>query len=466
MSKRLPKSGYSLTYFIKAIREAGEKCKDKRKGKNRKYEFWQAWLGAFSVYFFQNPSFLAHQKQMEEKQGKSNAQTLMGIDKIPSDNHIRELLDGTGAGCLDEVYGECFQALKTTGHLDNMRVSLSGGKGQESFLIGLDGTWYFSSKKIHCDNCSTKRHKNEEVTYFHGVLTPVIVAPEKTRVFALEPEFIEPQDGHEKQDCEINAGKRWLKGRGQQYCKLKPTLLGDDLYCNQPFCEQVLEQGFDFIFVCKPESHQTLYEHLEIYEHTGDVRQLTSRKWNGKYWENYQYRYANGLPIRDGEDALKVNWCELVISTDQEKILHTFSFATNHRITDHKVPLVVACGRARWKVENENNNTLKTKGYHLEHNFGHGKKTLASLFASMNILAFLLHSLMELMDDKYRLLRTKLSSREMLFDDLRALTRYICFDNWEHLFGFMLAGLESRHELATVPSGRSPPSTKKSHQNN
>jgi hypothetical protein len=42
-------------------------------------------------------------------------------------------------------------------------------------------------------------------------------------------------------------------------------------------------------------------------------------------------------------------------------------------------------GRARWKVENENNNTLKTKGYSLTHNFGHGKHYLSALLATFEI---------------------------------------------------------------------------------
>ena len=53
---------------------------------------------------------------------------------------------------------------------------------------------------------------------------------------------------------------------------------------------------------------------------------------------------------------------------------------------------LAASGRARWKIENENNNTLKTKGYHLEHNFGHGQQHLSSLLDAMNILAFLFHT--------------------------------------------------------------------------
>jgi hypothetical protein len=71
----------------------------------------------------------------------------------------------------------------------------------------LDGTQYHSSKKIHCDCCSTRTHKNGTVNYFHSAISPVIVAPGKSEVIALAPEFITPQDGAEKQDCEINAAK-------------------------------------------------------------------------------------------------------------------------------------------------------------------------------------------------------------------------------------------------------------------
>ena len=60
------------------------------------------------------------------------------------------------------------------------------------------------------------------------------------------------------------------------------------------------------------------------------------------------------------------------------------------------VAALVATGRARWKIENENNNTLKTKGYHLEHNFGHGKKHLSSLLVAMNMLALLTHPALRL----------------------------------------------------------------------
>ena len=99
-------------------------------------------------------------------------------------------------------------------------------------------------------------------------------------------------------------------------------------------------------------------------------------------------------------------------------------------------------GRTRWKIENENNNTLKTKGYHLEHNFGHGQQDLANVLASLNLLAFLIHTIQELNEPAYQRLRRALGKRKTFFDDLRTLTRYMIFETWDDLFRFMEEGLE------------------------
>jgi len=102
---------------------------------------------------------------------------------------------------------------------------------------------------------------------------------------------------------------------------------------------------------------------------------------------------------------------------------------------------IVRAGRARWKVENANNNTLKTKGYNLTHNFGHGKQPLSSLLVILNLLAVLFHTVLDLLDSGYRRLHQFLP-RKTFFDDLRALTRHLCFDSWEALMAFMIEGLE------------------------
>lgn len=389
-------------------------------------------LSAFSVFFTQTPSFLAYQRMMEGSKGKSNAQSLFGVHRIPSDNHIRDLLDSVAPEHVFPVFEEILQVLEQQGQMASFR-SIAG-----SLLIALDGTEYFSSSQIHCSACSTRTLKSEEIRYFHSVITPVIVCPGRTHVIPLVPEFIVPQDGHDKQDCENAAAKRWLVQRGQRFSALNATILGDDLYCHQSLCQQLLEQQFNFILVCRPESHTTLYEHLEGI----DLPTLTTKRWTGKVEETYTYRYLNGVPLRDSDDALLVNWCELTVSRPDGKVTYKNSFATNHTLTNGNVAEVILAGRTRWKVENENNNTLKTKGYNLEHNFGHGKQHLSSLLAALNILSLLFHTLLELLDQKYKLLRSHLPTRKTFFDDLRALTRYLYFDSWDHLLTFMLDGLE------------------------
>ena len=418
--------------IVASFRQVLSSLQDLRTGKNIRYGIEDVALSAFSVFFTQTPSFLAYQRMMEGSKGKSNAQSLFGVHQIPCDNHIRDLLDPVKPEQVFPMFEEILQVLEQQGQLRGFRSFA------ETLLMALDGTEYFSSGQIHCPQCSRRTLKSGETHYFHSVVTPVIVAPRQAHVIPLVPEFIVPQDGRDKQDCENAAAKRWLSQHGERYSALKVTVLGDDLYCHQPLCQQLLGQQFNFILVCRPESHTTLYEHLEGI----DLPTLTTKRWTGKVEETYTYRYLNGVPLKDDDDALLVNWCELTVRRPDGKVTYKNSFATNHLITNDTVAQIVLAGRTRWKVENGNNNTLKTKGYNLEHNFGHGKQHLASFLATLNILSLLFHTLLERLDEKYKLLRSHLPTRKTFFDDLRALTRYLYFEHWDHLLTFMLAGLE------------------------
>lgn len=367
---------------------------------------------------------------MADSKGRSNAQSLFGVHQIPSDNHIRDLLDPVKPQSVFAVFEEILQVLESQQQLLGLRSFA------DNLLVALDGTEYFASSKIHCPQCSSRKLKRGEEYYFHAVVTPVIVCPGRTQVIPLVPEFIVPQDGHDKQECEKAAAKRWLLQHGKHYQPLKGTVLGDDLYCHQPLCQLLLSQQFNFILVCCPQSHKTLYDHLEGIVLASVIR----KRWTGRVEETYTYRYLNQVPLRDEDDGLLVNWCELSIPRPNGKVIYKNAFGTNHTITDQTVEAIVLAGRTRWKVENENNNTLKTKGYNLEHNFGHGKQHLSSFLATLNVLSLLFHTPLELLDEKYRLIRAHLPTRKTVFDDLRALTR--CFDSWEHLLTFMIQGLE------------------------
>jgi hypothetical protein len=421
--------------LVELFRSTVEQFPDERTGDNTVYSMADAAIGAFSVFFTQCPSFLDFQRTMAVAQGGSNAQSLFGMTRIPSDNHIRNLLDPVPPRTMFPIFSYALDALHELGHLEPYRSI------NRDLLVALDGTRHFSSPKIHCQNCSVTHHKNGTVTYSHNVVTPVIVAPGNPRVIPLEPVFITPQDGHAKQDCENAAAKRWLSEYGARYRALGVTILGDDLYCKQPLCEAFIREGLNFILVCKPDSHTTLYEWVAGLAATGDVQTLEVKRRQGKYRYTDTYRFVNQVPVRDGEGALDVNWCELTTTRDDGKVVYKNAFATNHRITAANVADIVRDGRARWKVENENNNTLKTKGYHLTHNFGHGKKHLSSLLATFNLLAFLFHTVLDLLDPSYQRIRQFLP-RKRFFNDLRALTCYLCFDSWEALMVFMIKKLE------------------------
>ncbi len=421
-----------MTFLETAI----ESFPDVRKGNNCVLSIRDAVLSAFSVFFMQSPSFLSHQNLMEKERGNNNGRTLFGIQKIPSDNSIRGLLDPISPESCFGVFQQIHTQLFSQEIKDRYRSI------NDTFLIAIDGTWFHSSEKIHCDECSYKDHKDGRRTWYHHAITPVFVHPKTSHVLSVEPEFIVPQDGHEKQDCEINAAKRWLKGYGHQYASMGVTLLGDDIYSRDPFCKEAIENGFHFLFTCKKTSHKSLYRWIEEGEKDQDIFSVTRKVWTGKERQTHVYRYFNNVPLRDTEDSIRINWCELEIRKESGKISGVFAYVTDHQITDENVIEMVQAGRARWKIENEHNKTLKTNGYNLEHNFGHGKGHLSNFLLTLNLLAFLFHSVLDLYDEKYRLLRESVGARKVFFNDIRALTRYMVFRHWNDLMIFMLKGLD------------------------
>jgi hypothetical protein len=417
---------------------------DHRKGQNTQYRIQDAALGAFGLFFTQSPSFLEYQRRLQHTRGQNNARTLFGVAQIPCDNQVRNLLDPLAPSALDRVFVDVFEGLEHHGFLASFRVL------NDQFLIALDGTHYFSSKAIHCPNCLTRQTPNGQTLYYHAAITPVVVCPGHSQGIALPPEYVMPQDGHDKQDCERAAGKRGLTKHAAPLAPHGVTVLGDDLYSNQPVCALALQNGFNFIFVCKPASHPKLYERLAFWQTNGAMHQLESRRWNGRFTEVTRYRSVNNVLLRDGTAALSVQWFEVtVVNAKTGEPLYHNSFITNHNVTAETVAAVAQAGRARWKIENENNNVLKTKGYHVEHNFGHGQQYLAAFLLSLNLLAFLFHTVLEWSDDQYALLRQVLARRQSFFEDLRALTRYMVFESWQHLLDFMLRGLELQPLLDT-----------------
>lgn len=433
----LPDTELSFNTIISMVAEQFNTLPDSRKkarANNLKYELKDAVLSAFAVFFTQSPSFLDYQKRLEKAHNQSNVQSIFGVHQIPSISQIRNLLDTVPPETLYPCLSKLAENLYQAQYLEPLRAI------KQTLLLAFDGTQFFSSQKISCPCCRQQSLSNGKTLYSHSALTPVIVAQGESKVVPLIPEFITPQDGHEKQDCEIAAAKRWLTQWGAYYAAWNMTLLGDDLYCHQPFVQMAREQGFEVILTCRHGSHPVVAEWISDFERNEQLHSMTIKQGHGKRQLNYHYRYANQIPLRDSDDALTLNWCELTVTDATGKQTYHNTWMTSYELTDKTVIEVAQAGRARWSIENGNNNVLKNHGYHFDHNFGHGKRHLSNLLATLILLAFALHTALDWLDEQYAELRLLSPSRRTFFEQLRALLQFLPFRDWLHLMTFMLDG--------------------------
>ncbi len=179
-----------------------------------------------------------------------------------------------------------------------------------------------------------------------------------------------------------------------------------------------------------PGERRTFSVRLQTYLTGVEIACLSKAVKRGKQRAAHAWRWLNAVPIRDGEDALMVNWLELTIRNAKGEITYRNSFVTDLPIDASRVEGMADAGRARWKIENETFNVLKTKGYNLEHNFGHGKSHLSAMLASLNLLAFAIHAAAELADEAWNLAVKAPGARMRLFNHLRSL---ILFSSWPDL---------------------------------
>ena len=409
-----------LDRLLTGLRQVCAGFPDKRKGGAAIYSMADIGLSAFSLFFMQSESFLAYQRGLEEGRKSSNCRTLFGMAKIPTDNHIRAMLDPVDPSHLQPCFDAAVDMLRQRGGLKTFERL--GGR----ILVALDGTEYFCSQKLSCPNCLTRQRNNDKAESYHTLLAATIVAPGHASVVPLMPQFIAPQDGHDKQDCERMAAKRWLALHGARMKALAPVYLGDDLFACQPIAEAVTASGGDFLLVCKQASHKTLYDFIDgAQAHEKTVRQTR----NGKR-VTLHYQWFDQVPLRDGKDALNVNWIAMSMSDAKGKVTFKSAFVTSLAVTSENVGDIADCARARWKIENESFNVLKNNGYHLEHNFGHGKQHLAMMFAAMNLLAFAFHTVCDCLDALWIKARQAKRTRRRFFEHIATLSAYHIFPNW------------------------------------
>ena len=440
-----------LESLLDRFRQTAAALPDARTGANKRYSIADAASCALATFFFQSLSFLDFQRRMQEERARSNCQSLFRVEAIPCDNSIRNLLDGHDPDRFAPLFADCLEAARDHGALAPF-LRLDG-----RLPVALDGIQFHCSDSIRCQQCSL-RHVGQEKTeqHFHVMLAATIVADGHNHALPLMPHFVQPQHNpndnrtraQRKQDCERNAAKRWLPAYSASLRPYRPLFLGDDLYCCQSLCQLVLDHEADFVFICKPSSHKRLYEllHDDFTLSSGWIRTRNSKR----QVELHRYRWMSGLPVRDSDDAVLGTWVEFVIHRHGQRTYYN-TFFTSLTVNAANVAEIARLGRARWKIENEGFNCLARHGYNFKRNFGHGRRGLANLLATLNLFAFALHTLLDCLRGLWRQCRDKLRTRYNFFEELRVLARRFWFPDWSELLTALLGERPMRLQYAPGP---------------
>lgn len=411
--------------LIQLVRIGFESIQDHRSS-NASYPLVDILSSGFVMFSLKDPSLLIFRKQYARR--SENLERVYGIKKIPEDTALREGLDGVNPSALDAQFSIPLEELRSQGVLENR--SVLGGYT----AISCDATGHYCSGKKQCSHCMVKNLRNGEQRFYHQLLAAVMTHPDQKTVFPVACEAIVKQDGSTKNDCERNASKRLIPKIRAMLPKDKLLLIFDALYANGPHLKLLKKYQMSFISGIK-EGYVIIQK-----EQLAKEGKLEVRTWH-QFNKTCTIRYTNELILNGQHQDLKVNYFEYEEIDNRTKEQTFFSsWITDIPITEDNCKKLVAVARCRWKIENETFNTLKNQGYHLEHNYGHGKQYLATNFALLTMLAFLVDQIAQHLDKAFQKAWKKVESKKLLWIEvnqafnllpvmsMNVIYRFICGD--------------------------------------
>ena len=369
--------------LIKTVRNTFEALPDYRRN-NASISLADGLMSGYALFSLKEKSLLDFEKNRNKH--KDNLRSVYGIEQVPTDTHLREMLDLIDSEILRPTYKEIFRKLQRSKALEEFTFL------DDYYLLSIDGTGYFSSQKVHCENCMAKTSRDGKTTYYHQFLGASIVHPDKREVIPLPPEIIQKQDGDSKNDCERNAAKRFLQKFRKDHPKLKVVVVEDGLSSNAPHIQKLISHDCRFILGVKPDDHKFLFHEVVKLKEEGKVTEVSLDEGN----ITHILSFTNDLPLNESNQDVRINFLEYWEVNNKTNKTQHFTYVTDFFITSENAYLLMRGGRARWKIENETFNTLKNQGYHFEHNFGHGHQHLSNTFASLMMLAFLVDQTLQI----------------------------------------------------------------------
>jgi len=308
----------SATGLLTRVREQFMKVKDVQK-RSSDYSLTDCLMSGLAIFGLKYPSLLQFDKTKQEDYTRHNLTTLYGVSKAPCDTQLRKRLDEVDTQELSRAFNTVITALQRGKELEGYAFY------EGYYLVPLDATGFFSSNDIHCESCCQKHHRDGSITYYHQMLSAVIVHPAYKEVFPFAPEAIIAQDGHRKNDCERNAAKRLLPRLRKEHPHLKMIIAGDGLYSNGPFIHLLNSLSMRYILTAKPDDHAYLMEFFNVAE------KITLDRVDNQNTQHH-YEFCNGLPLNDTHADVLVNVIHYTQTLSDGTVQH-FTW-----VTDFSVP--------------------------------------------------------------------------------------------------------------------------------
>ena len=405
--------------LLKIARTQFAKSKAPSEAPSLRYSLTDCLMSGLAVFGLKCPSLLDFDEYRNKELVRYNLSKLYGVDQAPCDTQLRARLDEVPPTIFPGVYKGLFSAVQR-GKVLPLYESLEG-----YYIISADGSGVFHSNQIHCSSCCVKRHRDGTVSYYHQILSAVMVHPDQREVIPMYSEAIIQQDGTNKNDCERNASQRLWKQLRRMHPNLKMLAVEDALYANGPHIDLLNALSIAYVLNVKPKDHKWLFDWVRAYPEQPYVIERDNKR--------YELTWHNNVPLNESRDDLRVNFLECWETDAKGKRQH-FTWVTNFKITKDNAMTLMKIGRSRWKIENETFNTLKNQGYHFEHNFGHGYKHLCNVFAHLMMLAFLIDELQQMCCPLFQQALKACIRRRRLWEKMRHWCTNCYVISWEALY--------------------------------
>lgn len=409
---------------------------------NQSYDLSSYLKLSLAMFHLKDPSLSAFRNSFDVR--TDNLKRVYGVEVLPGDTAIREAIDEVKPSELQALFTPQLDFLKTQGVLeqryvlkeasDNISTSSMNELKKGYITVSIDGTSHYCSNKKGCPQCMVRKHRNGNISYYHQLLGAVAIHPDDTTVFPVACEAIVKQDGSKKNDCELNAAKRIIPqirtalGENEQ-------IIGvfDALYLNGPHIKALRAANMNYIIGTKGAT----YVDVQV-EHLRKKGKLQSFKWETKN-TICTVNYANGLILNGKHQDILTNYFELIEVDKQtgEQVFYS-TWATDITITQNIIKELTQIARARWKIENETFNTLKNQGYHFGRNYGHGKKYLATNFAILTFLAFLIDQIAQHLDTDFQQAKEVCKTFKNFWEKIRSIFYLIPTMSMNAIYRFLI----------------------------